>query len=90
MLGSVSAASVVRRSDLTQNKDLLLYKVLRQLEKVQDLRRKEERQKEVKCEGQQLAMLLDRFAFYLYTFFFIFLWIAIFVSVPNHSEELIR
>ena len=90
MLGSVSAASVVRRSDLTQNKDLLLYKVLRQLEKFQDLRRKEERQKEVKCEWQQLAMLLDRFAFYLYTFFFIFLWIAIFVSVPNHSEELIR
>ena len=85
-----SKASILHRSDLTQNKDLLLYKVLRQLEKFQDYRRKEERQKEVKCEWQQLAMLLDRFAFYVYILFTLILWTVVFVSFPNHTENIIR
>ena len=89
VLGGGALPALVRRKDLKTASDLLLYKLLRLSEISTVLRLEEERKVEVRCEWQQLAMLVDRLFLLIFVIGTITLWGLYFNSIPPHDREAI-
>ena len=83
-----SLDQVIRRDSLTDNHELLLYKVLTKLKDFEAGGERSERQREIKCEWQQVAMIADRLAFYLYSLLTVVLWIVIFCLFPWRNTSI--
>ena len=46
----------------------------------------EVRRDEIRCEWQQLAMLIDRFSFFFFLLATLIMWIAFYSEIPSYEE----
>ena len=89
VFGGGAPPAVVRRKDLNTKSELLLYKMLRLSEISTVLKLEEERKKEIRCEWQQLAMLVDRLFLFLFIIGTISLWVIYFSSIPFYEKPIL-
>ena len=87
--GDDGLKQVINREDLVDNHELLIYKVLSQLKTFEQKFARTERQKEIKCEWQQVAMIVDRVAFYFYALLTVILWITMACVYPRRNTHIV-
>ena len=80
---------LVHKEDLGKNRDLLLFKLLKIAEEYKEEKVANAAEEELRCEWQQLAMVIDRFMFFVYFFVTFILWIVLFATIPSYDEEII-
>ena len=83
-----NASDRITIADLKGNTDLMLYKLMRLYELYTFVAVDKERQKEIRCEWQQLAMLIDRLAFFVFLVMTIILWIIYYSYIPQYSTSI--
>ena len=74
---------------LKDSRDILLYKLMRLYELRTYLSLDQEHKHEIQCEWQQLAMLIDRFMFFLFVFMTVIVWIVYFANFPDYENDII-
>ena len=83
------ASTLINVADLTEKHEVLLYKLLRLYELRTYLSLDREYKNEVQCEWQQLAMLIDRFMFFVFVTMTVLLWAVYFGHFPTYDTPVL-